>query len=67
MSRNNLSRRDFLAATGTAAACLPVARSVLGAEPADAGPLIIDCHAHIYSEDEKTYPPIAEPYRPPAG
>jgi predicted TIM-barrel fold metal-dependent hydrolase len=33
----------------------------------DGAPLVIDCHAHIYSEDEKTYPPIAEPYRPPAG
>ena len=29
--------------------------------------LIIDCHAHIYSEDEKQYPPIEEPYRPPPG
>jgi predicted TIM-barrel fold metal-dependent hydrolase len=29
--------------------------------------LIIDTHAHIYSEDEKKYPPIEKPYRPPAG
>src|SRR5262245_41773214 len=29
--------------------------------------LIIDCHAHIYGEDEKKYPPIDKPYRPPAG
>jgi predicted TIM-barrel fold metal-dependent hydrolase len=28
---------------------------------------VIDCHAHIYGEDEKTYPPIENPYRPPAG
>jgi predicted TIM-barrel fold metal-dependent hydrolase len=28
---------------------------------------IIDCHAHIYGEDEKKYPPIDEPYRPPKG
>ncbi len=27
--------------------------------------LIIDCHAHIYSEDETKYPPIDKPYRPP--
>jgi predicted TIM-barrel fold metal-dependent hydrolase len=27
--------------------------------------LIIDAHAHIYSDDEKRYPPIAEPIRPP--
>jgi predicted TIM-barrel fold metal-dependent hydrolase len=29
--------------------------------------LVIDCHAHIYSPDEKNYPPIAKPYRPPKG
>ena len=29
--------------------------------------LIIDTHAHIYSPDEKRYPPIAKPLRPPAG
>jgi predicted TIM-barrel fold metal-dependent hydrolase len=30
-------------------------------------PLIIDCHAHLYSEDESRYPPIPNPYRPPLG
>lgn len=30
-------------------------------------PLVIDCHAHIYSEDETKYPTIEKPYRPPAG
>src|SRR5881409_2113711 len=29
--------------------------------------LIIDCHAHIYGEDEKKYPTIDKPYRPPKG
>jgi predicted TIM-barrel fold metal-dependent hydrolase len=29
--------------------------------------LIIDCHAHIYSEDDRLYPPIANPLRPPEG
>lgn len=29
--------------------------------------LVIDCHAHIYSPDERRYPPRAEPMRPPAG
>lgn len=29
--------------------------------------LIIDCHAHIYGEDEKKYPTIEKPYRPPEG
>lgn len=30
-------------------------------------PLIIDCHAHLYSEDESKYPTIPHPYRPPPG
>ena len=29
--------------------------------------MIVDTHAHIYSEDEVRYPMIPEPYRPPAG
>src|SRR5262245_35703983 len=29
--------------------------------------LIIDCHAHIYSPDEKRYPPKDKPLRPPKG
>jgi predicted TIM-barrel fold metal-dependent hydrolase len=29
--------------------------------------LVIDCHAHIYGEDERKYPPIDGPYRPPNG
>ena len=29
--------------------------------------LIIDCHAHIYGEDETKYPTIDKPYRPPQG
>src|SRR5258708_29502680 len=29
--------------------------------------LIIDCHAHIYSPDEKRYPPRDKPLRPPKG
>jgi predicted TIM-barrel fold metal-dependent hydrolase len=29
--------------------------------------LIIDTHAHIYSPDEKKYPPIEKPFRPPGG
>ncbi len=28
---------------------------------------IVDTHAHIYSPDEKRYPPIDKPYRPPRG
>ena len=29
--------------------------------------LIIDCHAHILSGDEKRYPPKDHPLRPPGG
>ncbi|MBI4662319.1 MAG: amidohydrolase [Verrucomicrobia bacterium] len=29
--------------------------------------LIIDTHAHIYAQDEKRYPPIEKPLRPPGG
>jgi predicted TIM-barrel fold metal-dependent hydrolase len=58
----NLSRRQFLASSGVAAACLATEAS------ADETALpIIDCHTHIYSEDETTYPGIEKPYRPPAG
>ena len=28
---------------------------------------VIDTHAHIYAPDEKKYPPIDKPYRPPQG
>ncbi len=33
----------------------------------DTPALVIDCHAHVYGEDEKAYPTIEKPYRPPAG
>ena len=29
--------------------------------------LIIDSHAHIYGDDDRLYPPIAKPFRPPEG
>jgi predicted TIM-barrel fold metal-dependent hydrolase len=64
--RTDWTRRSFLRAAGA---------GVLGAAAAPSGAifgdskaeLIIDCHAHIYSEDENKYPPIEKPYRPPAG
>jgi predicted TIM-barrel fold metal-dependent hydrolase len=59
-----LTRREFLqtAAIGAVAA----STGVVPAADAES-PLIIDCHAHIYSEDEQKYPTIENPYRPPAG
>lgn len=68
MTGNKLTRREFLATSGAVGVALPALTSVAKAGPAaDAAPLIIDCHAHIYSEDEQTYPTIEKPYRPPAG
>jgi len=29
--------------------------------------MIVDTHAHPYSQDDPAYPPVAEPYRPPKG
>lgn len=52
----DFSRRSFLQFPAAAAA----------AEPA-AGALVVDTHAHIYSPDERRYPPIEKPLRPPAG
>jgi L-fuconolactonase len=64
----NLSRRKFLASSGVAATCLVTAASAeKAAAAAETAPAIIDCHAHIYSADEKTYPVLEKPYRPPAG
>jgi len=65
--RDRWSRREFLARSSAA-----VAAAGLSTRPADlsAAPqetLIIDCHAHIYGTDEKKYPTIENPYRPPAG
>ena len=67
MNQNHLSRRDFLAAGGALLAAGTVAGSQPKSDSAKDAPLIIDCHAHVYSEDEKSYPPMEKPYRPPAG
>lgn len=62
----NWTRRDFLHVAGSGA--LVAALGPNAAECAEAeSPWIIDCHAHIYSEDEKKYPTTENPYRPPAG
>jgi predicted TIM-barrel fold metal-dependent hydrolase len=61
----DLSRREFLASCGALAAATGMFAADVAA--AETEPAIIDCHAHIYSEDEKAYPVIEKPYRPPAG
>ena len=62
------TRREFLAQTGGAIAAVTCAPALHtdAAEQTDT-PLIIDCHAHIYGEDEEKYPTIEKPYRPPTG
>jgi hypothetical protein len=60
------TRRDFLQAAGAGALAAAAAPDRAARALAER-PLIIDCHAHIYSEDESKYPTIKEPYRPPAG
>lgn len=60
------TRRRFLQAAGAGVLAAVVDRSSTVSSAPDAN-WIVDCHAHIYGEDEQKYPPIAEPYRPPAG
>ncbi|MFO1095516.1 MAG: amidohydrolase family protein [Planctomycetaceae bacterium] len=64
-SRSTWSRRQFLSASaGLAVAATAPTDSLTAAEEEMA---VIDCHAHIYGEDEQQYPTIEKPYRPPAG
>src|SRR5437867_4717694 len=74
-----LDRRSFLRAVGGQVAVAAGAAGLLGGARstvlAEAGPvgdktamLIIDCHAHLYSEDTAKYPPGAKPpLAPPKG
>jgi L-fuconolactonase len=61
----DIDRRGFLDAVTFGAGAL-LTRST-EASPADVPSLVIDCHAHVYSDDESAYPTIEKPYRPPAG
>ncbi len=61
-----VSRRDVLKAAGATAAAWAASPPAFSADDEEAM-LIIDCHAHIYGEDEQRYPTIEKPYRPPAG
>jgi predicted TIM-barrel fold metal-dependent hydrolase len=57
------------AGVATAAAWLSSAAGIAEAARIEASdsPLLIDCHAHLYGEDESRYPAIPHPYRPPIG
>jgi predicted TIM-barrel fold metal-dependent hydrolase len=63
------TRRQFLGAAGavTAAYVSSAAHVAQGASVGARPPLVIDCHAHLYSDDESKYPTIPRPYRPPIG
>jgi len=62
---SDLTRRKFLQVS--AAGALATAAQQSQAFGAEAEAQFIDCHAHIYGEDEQKYPTIEKPYRPPAG
>lgn len=66
MKHPTATRRRFMQTAGIATAALATSsQSILAA---DGKPeLIIDCHAHLYGEDDKKYPPRESPNRPPAG
>ena len=65
-AEHSLTRRRFLhASAATSLSGLALAEQPVAATDDDL--LIIDCHAHIYGEDEKKYPTIEKPYRPPEG
>jgi predicted TIM-barrel fold metal-dependent hydrolase len=64
MHAHQFNRRALLRATA-AAGMTALCGSSAGQEK---DPMfIIDCHAHIYGEDETKYPTIEKPFRPPAG
>lgn len=66
-NRSAFTRRKFMT-IATAGLAVSMAKGYkIAPHERDDPPLIIDCHAHIYGEDETQYPTIAKPYRPPNG
>ena len=64
---NQHNRRQFVSGSAAALAGGTLVGASTASLAANKRPLIIDCHAHIYGLDEKKYPTIPKPYRPPAG
>jgi predicted TIM-barrel fold metal-dependent hydrolase len=64
--KHDETRRQFLKTSAAAVGATCVAGTAM-ADTDDDELMIIDCHAHIYGEDEKRYPTVEEPYRPPQG
>ena len=61
------SRREFLQSTAAGMAAGTVFPIWSHAQGTYGQGIVIDCHAHIYSPDERSYPPIQNPNRPPSG
>ena len=63
-----LDRRQFLG-TATATAAAAIGSTAVADGDKKKKLVIVDCHAHIYGtpEEEKRYPTVAEPLRPPRG
>jgi len=64
--RRKIPRRTFLMGVGMGTVAASTCNRDSGTRE-NAGPLVIDCHAHIYGEDDRKYPTISEPYPPPEG
>ncbi|MDP6447124.1 MAG: amidohydrolase family protein [Pirellulaceae bacterium] len=62
---NQIDRRTLLQSAGAAPLALSLATDSIADQKKKL--VVVDCHAHIYGEDEKKYPTIEKPYRPPAG
>jgi predicted TIM-barrel fold metal-dependent hydrolase len=61
----NIDRRAFLGSAANGTGTLLARATQAG--PAEGPSLLVDCHAHIYSDDATAYPTIEKPNRPPAG
>ncbi len=61
-----LHRRRFIRTTSLAAVALSTKTKGLRAKN-NVPDLIVDCHAHLYGEDESKYPTRENPNRPPEG
>jgi predicted TIM-barrel fold metal-dependent hydrolase len=66
MKHSTVTRRQFIQTTGIATAALASSSQNILATDEKTG-LIIDCHAHLYGEDETKYPTRENPNRPPNG
>ncbi len=64
--QREFTRRTLLGSAAATAVGLSSTRSLV-AQPSKDFMFIIDCHAHIYGDDETKYPAIEKPLRPPGG